>query len=107
MREIILIVIGLYAILQAYAAVVGWRYGLIPSRGALLTMMMGSSLMLVGIGLDHPESIWGIVLIGIGLYLISDSAFYIGTKRLAGPRYSHHAVRALVGMLLVVGLVLS
>ena len=107
MKEVILIIVGIYALLQAYAAVIGWRRRLILSWGALVTMVLGSGLMVAGVLLDHPDSILGVILIGVGLYFISDAAYYIGTKRPNGPRYRHHVIRAVVGMVLIMGLLVA
>ena len=107
MRNILLAFIALYAFLQIYAAFVGWRRSLITSRGAFITMLAGSITMLSGTLVDHPPSLTGILFIAIGLYLISDSALHVGSQRPAGIHYSHHITRALIGLIIVGGLLIT
>lgn len=107
MRNILLVFIALYAFVQIYAAFVGWRRSLITSRGAFITMLAGSIAMLIGTLMDHPHSLTGVLFIAIGLYLISDSTFHIGSQRPTGIRYSHHITRALIGLIIVSGLLIA
>jgi hypothetical protein len=91
---------------QLTASIAGWRNRLM-SRGAFVAMVLGSLLLIGGSWLDGQHRVAGIVLAGLGLYLISDSAYYVGTQRETGPRLSHHVLRAAVGVVLLAGLILS
>jgi hypothetical protein len=100
------IVLSVYGIVQLWASIVGWR-GKMMSRGAFVTMALGSALLVAGSGLDWQGRASGLWLIGIGLVLISDSAYAVGTQRPAGPRLSHHLVRAGIGIALFAGVLIA
>ncbi len=91
---------------QLTASIAGWRHRLL-SRGDFVTMALGSLLLIAGSWLDGQQRVAGIILAGIGLYLISDSDSYVGTRQAAGPRRSHHLLRAAVGVVLLAGLIFS
>lgn len=82
------------------------------TRGAWITMTLGGGLLALG-ALTASDVLRagfagnGIALAGIGLYLISDAAYAVGTQRPNGPRLSHHAARAGFAVLLVAGLLLT
>lgn len=98
------IVLAAYGTVQLAACVIGWRSKMM-SRGAFITMAAGSLLLIAGSWLDWKRAAASLWLIGIGLYLISDSAYAVGTKRPSGPRISHHIARAALGLVLFGGAV--
>ncbi len=102
MRGLVWIIIAAYGAIQLSASVAGWRGGLL-SRGAFVTMAGGSLMLIAGGWLDGRQAAAGLWLIGAGLVLISDSAYYVGTQRPGGPRLSHHVVRAALALMLFGG----
>ena len=98
MTTLIWLIITVYGLVQLGASIAGWRGGLM-SRGAFITMAAGSLLLIAGSWLDWRHASAGVWVIGAGLVLISDSAYYVGTQRPGGPRLSHHVVRAAVAVI--------
>jgi hypothetical protein len=101
-----IVILIVYGLIQLAACISGRRKQMM-SRGAFIVMGAGSLLLMVGAVLDWQDWISGVWLVGIGLYLISDSAYAVGSRRPEGPRLSHHIVRAGVALLLLGGVIFA
>jgi hypothetical protein len=105
MSGILALLISLYGVLQLSASFAGWRNHRMATP--VFLMMAGGSLLLpVGAGIQLSGSAIGVWLVGIGLGLISLSAYCVGLARPEGPNYRHHLVRIMIALVLLSGVVL-
>ena len=95
-----------YGALMTTAASAGY-WQRVMSRGAFTTMTLGGVLLVLGALIYAGNSGSGIALAAVGLVLISDAAYAVGSRRENGPRLTHHVIRAGIGVLILAGMLLA
>lgn len=93
------ITLGYGALMTFAASAAYWSQAM--RRGAFATMTLGGVLLSLGALLHAGELRAGLWLAAAGLYLISDAAYAVGSRRAEGPRWSHHVVRAMIAVVLL------